>query len=388
MDMSNPARSRAAQAGIAAKITRVETLPLRVPLKVPVKIAAGGARPNVEVMLVRLHSDAGVSGVGETQAWRRQGSDATLASLKSAIEGQFAPLIVGRSPFDIAPIMKSMAATSGHSRYAQAPVSDALYDLQGKLLGVPVYQLLGGRCRDKVDSCAVLYLHPGLDATLADADAIFARGFRSFAIKVGVDLKADIANVRALRERFGAEVKLRVDANGGMKFDDAAALLKAIEPYGIDAAEQLLPMWELDAMAELARQSTIPFVADECLSDERDLMEIVRRRAASGIQTKTAKNGGIWHARKLWQIADAAGLRIFPGNHPGTSIATVAVAHLATAWPGELLDGPFTVGLSALGEDIVTEPVRLDGGAVRVTDAPGLGVTLDEEKIRRLRAEV
>jgi muconate cycloisomerase len=191
-----------------------------------------------------------------------------------------------------------------------------------------------------------------------------------------------------LRERFGDAVKLRIDANGGMKFDDAAALLEAIEPYGIDAAEQLLPMWELDAMAELARRTSIPFVADECLSDERDLMEIVRRRAAGGIQTKIAKNGGIWHIRKLWHIADAAGLRIFPGNHPSTSIAISAVAHLATAWPGALLDGPFTVGLSALGEDIVTGPLRLDGGAVQVADAPGLGVTLDEEEIRKLRAEV
>jgi muconate cycloisomerase len=86
-------------------------------------------------------------------------------------------------------------------------------------------------------------------------------------------------------------------------------------------------------------------------------------------------------------LAGAAGMRIYPGNHPGTSVCVLSAAHLAAAWSGPVLDGPFTVGTVTLADDVVTEPVRLEGCAVRVPDVPGLGVILDEEKIRRFRVE-
>jgi len=383
MDANLSARTAAIEALGHITITRVETIPLRIPLVVPIKISSGGKRPAVEVLLVRLHTSAGIVGIGETQAWRRQGSSETLASLTQVIREHFSPLIVGRSPFAIASIMHSLDEAIYHSQYAQAPISDALYDLQGKLLGVPVHQLLGGKCRDTVPSCAVLFMMPTLEETLAGAERSYARGFRSFVVKVGIDLKTDVENVRAIRKRLGDEVAIRVDANAGMAFDDALRLLRRLEPYDIDAAEQLLGIWDLDGMSELARRVDIPMITDECVATDRDLMAVIRKRAASIVQTKVGKNGGIWYTRKLWEIAAAAGMRIYPGNHPGTSIAALSVAHLAGAWPGPILDGPFTVGLVTIAEDVVTEPVRLEGCAVRVPDAPGLGVNLDEEKIRR-----
>lgn len=386
--MNNPDKHLTARTGINVKITRVETIPLRIPLNVPFKIASGAARPAVEVMLVRLHTNEGIVGIGETQAWRRQGCSETLASLTRVIQEHFAPLIVGQSPFAIAAIMCELDAAIYHSQYAQAPVSDALYDLQGKLLGVPVYALLGGKCRDTVPSCAVLFMQPTLEGTLAGADRFFERGFRSFTVKVGVDLQADVQNVRALRERFGDDVSLRVDANAGMGFDTALMLLRKLEPYGIDAAEQLLPIWDLDGMAELARRCDIPLLTDECVATDHDLIEVIRKRAATGVQTKVAKNGGIWYSRKLWHIADAAGMRIYPGNHPSTSIATLSVAHLAAAWPGPVREGGFALGIGALSQDVVTDPVQLEGNQVRVPDAPGLGVILDEDKVRKLRVDV
>jgi L-alanine-DL-glutamate epimerase-like enolase superfamily enzyme len=203
-----------------------------------------------------------------------------------------------------------------------------------------------------------------------------------------VNLKDDVQNVRGLRDALGDDASLRVDANAAMDFDAAVALLGKIEPFGIDAAEQLLPIWDLDGMAQLARRFAIPIMTDECVASDHDLIEVIRRRAATAVQTKTAKNGGIWNVRKLWHVADAAGIHIYPGNHPSTSIATLSVAHLAAAWPGELREGPFTVGLGTLSEDVVTEPVRLDGNKVKVPDAPGLGVTLDEDRIRKLRVDL
>ena len=231
-------------------------------------------------------------------------------------------------------------------------------------------------------------MQPTLAETLTGAHEVYQRGFRSFAIKVGTDLKTDVENVRALRERFGDGVSLRIDANAGMCFDDALALLRKLEPYVIDAEEQLLPIWDLDGMAELARRVDIPLMTDECVAIVHDLIAVIRKRAASAVQTKTAKNGGIWYTRKLWHIAEAAGMHIYPGNHPCTSIATLSAAHLAADWPGPLCEGPFTVGLEALAEDVVTAPVRLEGNQVRVPDAPGLGFTLDEDKIQQFRVKM
>src|SRR5690606_18543599 len=139
-------------------------------------------------------------------------------------------------------IMSACNEAMWHSYYAQAPISDALFDLQGKILGVPAWALLGGKCRDAVGGCAALFIKPSLEETLTGAAEFHRRGFRSFTVKVGLDLDADVANVRGIRERFGADAVIRVDANAGMGFDAALKLLKRIEPYDIDAAEQLLPL--------------------------------------------------------------------------------------------------------------------------------------------------
>ncbi len=163
---------------------------------------------------------------------------------------------------------------------------------------------------------------------------------------------------------------------------------KKLEPFDLDAAEQPVAAWDLDGMAELARRVNIPIMADDSLSTPHDLIDIVRRRAASTIQTKQAKNGGIFTARKIWTIADAAGLRVYPGNHPCTSIATAAVVQLAAAWPGDLLDGPFDFGSDELLEhDVVETSLLPKDGEVSVPDAPRLGVTLDEDAIAHFRVD-
>jgi len=366
------------------RITRVETVPLCIPFRTPFKIAQGAARPSAEVFIVRLHTDNGLEGIGETQAWRRQGSYETLQSLQATVQDHFAPLLLGRSPFDIGAIMPALEEAVYRSLYAQAAISDALYDLQGQLLGVPVHALIGGRCRDTLTACAVLTIKSTLEETIAGARDYHERGFRAFTVKVGVDPAADVENVRELRNQFPDAV-LRVDANAGMDFDSALRLVQRLAPFDLDAAEQLLPAWDVQGMAELARRSPIPLMADECVGTDHDLIEVIRARAASIVQTKIAKNGGIWHGRRLWHIAAAAGLRIYPGNHPSTSVATAAAAHLGAAWPGALLEGAFAVGLLNLAEDIVAQPLRMQGPSLHVPQGPGLGVRLDERQLQKFR---
>lgn len=370
----------------AWRIVEVEPIALRIPFATPVKIASGAARPFVETLLVRLLTRSGLVGWGETQAWRRQGSAESLPRMVAAVRDHLAPAVLGRSCFDIAPIAADMDAALWHSLYTQAAILDALVDLQGRALGLPAHRLFGGRCRDRLEACAVLTIRPSLAETLASAEAFFDRGFRAFTVKVGIDAAADLRNVRGLRERFGDDVLIRVDANASMRFDDALMLLRRIEPFGIDAAEQLLAIDDLAGMAELARRFPIPVMADECVATGADLVDVIRHRAASSVQTKVAKNGGLWRGRGLWAIADAAGMRIYPGNHPSTTLATASVLHLAASWPGALMEGPFAAGVSgALAEDIAVAPLRTDGPCFLVPDGPGFGVEIDERRVEKLR---
>ena len=371
------------------KITRVECIPLNTPFKTPFKIASGAARAMVETLIVRLHTDQGVTGIGETQAWRRQGSAETLPNLVRTIDDFFAPRLIGRSPFDVAAILHDLNDAMYNTLYARAPIGDAMYDIMGKVLGVPVYQLLGGKCRDSVRVAAVLSMQGSTESLIESAQGFVERGFRHLVLKIGVDPADDLANVEALRKEFGDKIVLRVDANAGLSYDSALRLLTKLEPYDIETAEQPLPIWDIDGMAALARAIRMPVMADESVSTDHALLEIIRKRAASSFQTKVAKNGGLHYMQRLWHVGAAAGLDINPGNHPATSVATASVAHLCASWPTPVMAGVFAVGVSgALAADIVENPIIPVDGEVPIPTGPGLGVTLDEDALKALRVDL
>jgi L-alanine-DL-glutamate epimerase-like enolase superfamily enzyme len=368
------------------RITRVETIPLHVPFHDPFLIAAGPARPAAEVLLVRLHTDAGLQGVGETQAWRRIGSSETLPGMVAVIRNHMERAVVGRSPFEAPLILSDCDRALSGSLYPKAALADALLDLQARALDVPAWHLLGGKMRDTLPAAAVLTIKETLEETVQSARRFVVAGHRSATLKIGLDMQADIALVTALRARV-PELALRPDANSSLQAPSAAAFLRKLQDAGVEAIEQPLPPWDLQGMADLARRLDVPLIADESVCTRQDLLQLIRERGASGIQTKVAKNGGAWRTRTLWEIAEAAGLSIYPGNHPSTSIAVASVLHLAASWPGALEAGPYAVGINGtLAAEVVSEPLAVTNGAVRVPEGPGFGVTLDDEKIFALQA--
>jgi len=387
--MDRPNAMAQAHAQSPVKITRIECIPLSTPFKSPFKIASGAARESVETLIVRLHTDQGVTGIGETQAWRRQGSAETLPNLVRTIEAHFAPRVIGRSPFDVAAVLHELNEAMYNSFYAQAPIGDAMYDLMGKILGVPVYQLLGGKCRDRVRVAAVLAMKGTTVSVIESAQEFVARGFRHLVLKIGNDPALDLRNAEALRHEFGDKIVLRVDANASMDYDGALRLLTRMEPFDIETAEQPLPIWDIDGLAALSGALRMPVMADESVSTDHSLLEIIRKRAASSFQSKVAKNGGLHYMQRLWHLAAAAGLGINPGNHPSTSVATASVAHLCAAWPTPLMAGVFAVGVSgALAADIVENPIVPVDGEIPIPAGPGLGMTLDERAIEKLRVDL
>ncbi len=140
-------------------------------------------------------------------------------------------MLVGRSAFDISGALEALNTALYNSLYAQAAISDALYDAVGRALGVPAHVLLGGQCRRSVRVGAVLTMKPRVEELIESAESVYERAFRHFGVKIGNDPIADVRNVRALREHFGDKVVLRVDANGAPRLRRALMLLKKLEPF-------------------------------------------------------------------------------------------------------------------------------------------------------------
>lgn len=372
------------------KITSIECIPLRLPFGDPFTIAAPfeKARNFVDTLIVKIHTDEGLFGIGETQAWRRQGSGEVLKNLVTTIKTIYEPLLVGKSPFNINEIMGLCEAAVYHSIYAQAAIGDALYDLMGKYLNLPVCDLIGGKCRDKIQVGICVPLFKDHSIMLDKAQRFYEKGYRHIRIKIGISARDDEQNAEAFRKHFGDKISLRADANAGMNYPEALRLLKRLEAYDFDMVEQLLSLWDIKGMADLAAHTSIPLSVDESVSTEHSLLEVIENRAASIVQTKTGKNGGIYYSRKLWELARTGSLMIFPGNHPTTSVGCAAVTHLAASWNGELMAGDYQNAIDGvLVDDIVKEPLHIENGFVHLPAGPGLGVELDEAKLKLYRVE-
>src|SRR5579862_5016893 len=369
-----------------ATIETVDVIPLRIPFA---RTQSGAKKSSVDIVVVRLRSNDGAVGIGETQAWQRQGSGEYLPNVVRVIRDLFVPRLLGRSPFEIAAIMRDLDASLYGTLYAQAAVSDALYDLVARLQGIPVWRLLGGRRRERITvGLAVLASGP-FDSLLPGVEEAYDRGYRHFRFKIGGDANEDVKNLKAMRKHFGDGVALRADANGALRYDEALPLLARLQDCNLEFVEQPVPLHDLEGMAALARAVTIPISADESVSTQASVVEIVRRRAASMIQTKIGKNGGLFYCQRLWIIAQAAGLAPLAGNHPTTSIAATAMAHLYASWPDDLPVGEFSNGpTDVLADDIVVEPMRLENGSIAVSDRPGFGLELDEAKLECYRADL
>lgn len=372
------------------KITGIEPIPLRIPFHDNFTIATEyeTTRNSIDVLIVKIHTDEELYGLGETQAWRRQGSSEILENLVFTIKSFFEPIMIGCSPFDINALLNTCNTAVYNSLYAQAAIGDALYDLMGKALDVPVHQLLGGKCRDSIQVGICVPIFEDREIMLEKAQSFYEKGYRHIRIKIGIDTQEDVINAEAFRKHFGEDIVLRADANASLNYNNALRLLKKLEQFDLDMVEQPIPLWDLSGMADLARHTTIPLSVDESVSTSYSLLDVIKNRAASIVQTKTAKNGGIHYIRKLWELAHTAGMSIFPGNHPTTSIGCAAVTHLAAAWNSPLMVGDYQNALDGvLVSDIVEEPLEISYGHVSVPVKPGLGMELDMKKIKLYRID-
>lgn len=362
------------------KITRIEAIPLALPLKKTIVMASRTVE-RAEVILVIVHTDQGIQGMGECQLVPKRSGE-TPASSRYAVDRIISPLLAGGDPFDIEPMWHKMRKALVYNPAVRAAVDIALYDLKGKALNVPVYQLLGGKFRTEV---SVTWHVGGADPGKVREEALegVELGYRLFKPKVGVlSIDRDLETLRVCREAVGPGRQLRPDANQSWQPKEAVRFLKRAVEYDPAFVEQPVHHRNISGMAAVKASTEVPVAADEGLFTVQDILRVARHGAADIVSLKLMKSGGITGARKMAEAAAGDSLPIHIASMMvETSISASAGIHLAASLPGLEYDCGFTNHF--LQEDIVDSPITYRGGAASVPEGPGLGLELDTEKLRK-----
>ncbi len=364
------------------RIVDIESILLDVPLREPVH-GVHGVTSVQRSVLVRVTSDAGVEGWGNVDP--TPGYSAMSAAEVHETVRRLGPALNGADPFNVRRALAVMDREAAGRHEAIAAVEMALVDLKARALGVAVHSLLGGRVKDEIAFNAWIGTVPPAQAA-REAAAWLGRGFRSAKIKVSGAGPEGIARVAAVREAVGGRMALRVDFNESLPAAEAVAFIRRLEPYDLTLVEQPVPRAEIAGLAEIRRGIGIPLMADESVTGPASLVEIIRREAADLVKVKVMKQGGLLRTLAMVELAAAAGLRVVIGHGFGLTLSTLAEAAVA-AVTDAIVDGCEAVGPLKMAADVVVEPVRLDSGAIRLGDQPGLGATVDPDALKRYRVQ-
>src|SRR6266446_3779237 len=338
------------------RIVSLEPILVDVPLADPVH-GVHGVTTVQRSVLVRVTSDDGAEGWGNVDP--TPGYSAMSAAEVHDTVRRIGPALAGADPFNLHRALALMDRAAPGRYEAIAVVEMALVDLKARALGLPVHSLLGGRVKNEITFNAWIGAVPPGRAAREAAEWL-ARGFRSAKIKLSGTAPAGIERVAEVRAAVGDRMALRVDFN------------------------ESLTRAEIDGLAEIRRGIGIPLMADESVSGPASIVEIIRREAADLVKVKVMKQGGLLRTLAMVECAAAAGLRVVIGHGFGLTLSTLAETTVA-AVSAAIVDGCEAVGPLKMAGDVVVDPVRLDGGALRLEDRPGWGVTVDPDALKRYR---
>ena len=322
------------------------SLPLRHPFKTALRTVDA-----VEDVVVRVIADTGETGYGEAPPTAVITGD-TLGSIECAVRDFIRPALLGMEIENLDGIMKKLHGCILKNTSAKAAVDMAVYDLYGKRLGAPVYQLLGG-ARKRVETDLTISVNP---------------------IEEMVEGRGDVERIAAIRSAVGPEILLRVDANQGWDARQSVSIISSMEDKGLDIelVEQPVRAHDIEGMKYITRRVQTPILADESVFSPADAVEIIRQRAADLINIKLMKTGGIHEALKICEVAEIYGVECMIGCMLESRLSVAAAAHLAagrSVITRADLDGP-----SLCSVDPYEGGPVFDEAAISMTGDPGIGV--------------
>lgn len=338
-----------------------------------------------KICLVKLTADDGTVGWGEGYG------PADLLSSGIKYLSQF---VLGQNPLNSEVIWENLyRRTLDHSRSgilmaAISAIDVAVWDLKGKLLGLPVHQLLGGKKRDRIYPYATgLYFREEanlIDALVNEARKYKDEGYKAIKMKVGLSIKEDTKNVEAVRNAIGDDVALMIDANHAYNLREAVSLSKAVEKFSIGWFEEPISPEFYKQYAELRSKTCIPIATGECEYLRYGFHRLLKSNAVDILQPDICATGGLTEIKRIAALASTYGVEIIPHSW-GTYIAISAAMHFVAnldSIPGRLKMPDFTLEhdrtANGIRDDVTFPDFEIKSGTLIVSDKPGLGVEVDE----------
>ena len=385
------------------KITRVEATWLQVPIPEDRQhVSDFGRATTFDMALVRVHTDAGITGCGEAKV--SAGGTGDYHGVVSVINDEFAPGLIGQDPRNIVRIWEELySGTRAHYAHARGHVFPAmsrrgisvsaisgidiaLWDILGQSLGVPVWQLLGGRKAERMPAYA--------SGGWADARGIGRQlagyveqgDFKAVKMRIGVfdgSPAASAERVIAAREALGPGIDLMVDAHGTFTVSEARQFCHLVRDCDLAWFEEPVTADDKRGLAEVRAGTHIPIASGESECTRFDFRDLIDCRAADILQPDLGICGGITETMRIAALASAANLRLAPHLWAGAP-AFAAGLHVAAATPATYIL-EFSLGANPMIHELVEETFAVEGGTLAIPDRPGLGITVRDDFVERYR---
>lgn len=368
----------------SVKIEKVETYPVRYPTVLPFRFLDGPGGTGRAAVLIKITADDGSSGWGESVPVPRWSYE-TLEASVIAIDRYLKPGLLGKSPFDYEGIKNMMDVEIAPSFTTGMPITKAgidmaLHDLTGKITGRNIAELWGRTTANELELSWTIST-TDLDEAERLVEQGLDKGFRHFNIKVAPDLDYDLKLVERVK-KVVPESFLWADANGGYDLSTALQAASRLADAGVPVLEQPIPISQISGYQRLVAQGALPILVDEGMVDPVQVLEFIKLGCMDGVAMKPSRTGGLLSARQQIEMLENSGL-LFLGSgltDPDVSLAASLILYSAynLRYPAAL-NGP-----QFLAESIITEPFRPVDGKVKVPKGPGLGVQVDEDKLKDL----
>lgn len=361
-------------------IRSIEAIPVAIPMVRPIKWARGEIRTIDNVVVVVTLTD-GTQGIADAPP-RPTIYGETQQSLVAVIREHFAPRLAGINAFDIAGLWSVLDAIAWNPA-AKAAIDMALHDAQAKRLGISCAQLLGGTLKPLTVNWR-LSMAKAADM-VGEAERMMAQhGFRAFKVKCGVDRTTDREVLTALRQMAGPEVEIAIDCNQGYSAQDLIEMSPFFEDVGIALIEEPIPARDGAGKLWCAQRTRIPISGDDSCMTPDDVREQLALGAIRSVVIKCARTG-YTHSRQILALARSHYTPVHNGTQADMHIGTASAAHFACSYAA-VHAHEISSFLDASGH-VAREELVIRDGKLLVPDGPGIGLTLDPEKVQRYRVD-
>ena len=377
------------------RITGIELIPITIRFRKTIGESFGEVGKREDDVIVQLFTDEGITGLGEAMTLGPFYSGESQGTVMAIISEVIAPkILLGEDPFNIDKIHFEMDRLVTGNSIAKAAMDFALHDIAARKLGIPIYQLLGGRYTDRIPLRWAVGISD-LGGMVAEAERGVEAGYKCLKIKIGDDdTDLDFRRVEAVRKAVGPKIGITLDANQAYTPAEAIRIIRRLEPLDILSVEQPVPRHDILGLAEVRKAVDTPIGACESAMTIYDVAQIIRHDAADFLNFKVSRSGGFYRGKQIVNMAHAAGIACVGSTQLGMGIELAANAHFAVS-TSSLGRPPYTChgygsGLLKLANatdtlgmdvDIVTQTPRIEGGYLFVPEGPGLGVELNPKAV-------